>query len=78
MTCPQERKALVHFSFVIKKNQVLRVALGLVTIGILALFSWLFFKLPDPTIFNANVERIFVETDFTSQTEIRLLEVLAA
>ena len=78
MTCPQERKALVHFSFVIKKNQVIRVALGLVTIGILALFSWLFFKLPDPTIFNANVERIFVETDFTSQTEIRLLEVLAA
>ena len=35
-------------------------------------------RLPDPQVFNTNVERIFVETDLSSQAEIRLLEVLAS
>lgn len=37
----------------------------------------LFVNLPDANAFNARVERLFVETDFTTQRELRLLEVLA-
>ncbi|TNC49906.1 hypothetical protein FHG66_09625 [Rubellimicrobium rubrum] len=37
----------------------------------------LFVNLPDANAFNARVERLFVEADFTTQREIRLLEVLA-
>lgn len=46
--------------------------------GVVGLFAWLLVRLPDPRVFNANVERIFVETDLNSQAEIKLLEVLAA
>ncbi|MEZ7812918.1 MAG: hypothetical protein QMC17_01060 [Paracoccaceae bacterium] len=68
----------MNFSFATKQNHSLK-ALMVVLIGfVLGLFAWLFFKLPDPSIFNANVERIFIETDFISQTEIKLLEVLAS
>ncbi|WP_170417274.1 winged helix-turn-helix domain-containing protein [Ruegeria atlantica] len=38
---------------------------------------FLFWTLPDANAFNARVERLFVESDLTSQTEIRLLEILA-
>ena len=38
---------------------------------------FLFWTLPDANAFNARVERLFVEADLTSQTEIRLLEILA-
>ncbi|WP_171132173.1 MULTISPECIES: helix-turn-helix domain-containing protein [unclassified Ruegeria] len=38
---------------------------------------FLFLTLPDANAFNAKVERLFVETDLTSQSEIRLLEILA-
>ena len=37
----------------------------------------LFINLPDANAFNARVERIFVEADFTTNTELRLLEILA-
>jgi DNA-binding winged helix-turn-helix (wHTH) protein len=37
----------------------------------------LFLNLPDANAFNNRVERLFVETDFTAQRELRLLEVLA-
>lgn len=37
----------------------------------------LFLNLPDANAFNTRVERLFVETDLTSQAEIRLLEILA-
>jgi len=37
----------------------------------------LFLNLPDANAFNSRVERLFVETDLTSQGEIRLLEILA-
>jgi DNA-binding winged helix-turn-helix (wHTH) protein len=37
----------------------------------------LLLTLPDANAFNARVERLFVESDLTSQAEIRLLEVLA-
>ena len=53
---------------------------GLVAIvGILALTAvMLFVNLPDAGAFNARVERVFVENaDLTSQSEIKLLEILA-
>ncbi|SHI98136.1 winged helix-turn-helix domain-containing protein [Wenxinia saemankumensis] len=37
----------------------------------------LFINLPDANAFNARVERIFVENDFTTNSELRLLEILA-
>lgn len=56
---------------------VKRLALVLVAL-VVALFAWVLLRLPDPSVFNQNVERIFVETDLSSQAEIKLLEVLAA
>lgn len=51
----------------------------LAVVAILALAAlFLFLTLPDADAFNARVERIFVENDdLTSQTEIKLLEILA-
>jgi DNA-binding winged helix-turn-helix (wHTH) protein len=47
-------------------------------VAILALAGVLLFvSLPDATAFNARVERIFVENDLTSASEIKLLEILA-
>ena len=54
-----------------------RVALVLVSF-VVGLFIWVLLRLPDPQVFNANVERIFIETDLSTQAEIKLLEVLAA
>ncbi|MFW8593680.1 winged helix-turn-helix domain-containing protein [Cribrihabitans neustonicus] len=49
--------------------------------GIVALLAvagtLLILTLPDGNAFNARVERLFVEKDFTTQGEIRLLEILA-
>ena len=39
--------------------------------------AFLFWTLPDANAFNARVERLFVESDLTSQAEIRLLAILA-
>ncbi|MBY6082934.1 MULTISPECIES: winged helix-turn-helix domain-containing protein [Ruegeria] len=39
--------------------------------------AFLFWTLPDANAFNARVERLFVESDLTTQAEIRLLEILA-
>ncbi len=39
--------------------------------------AFLFWTLPDANAFNARVERLFVESDLTSQAEIKLLEILA-
>ncbi len=56
----------------------------LVGIGIAAIIAilaitagFLFWTLPDANAFDARVERLFVESDLTSQAEIRLLEILA-
>ena len=40
-------------------------------------FGALYFAVPDPLVFNSAVEKIFVENDFTQQTDLKLLEVLA-
>ncbi len=37
----------------------------------------LLFSLPDANLFNEKVARLFVETDLTSEADIRLLEILA-
>ncbi len=37
----------------------------------------LFLTLPDANAFNARVEQLFIESDLTSQAEIKLLEILA-
>ncbi|WP_210093840.1 helix-turn-helix domain-containing protein [Ruegeria sp. HKCCSP346] len=61
-----------------------RSGVRLVVLGVAAIIAilitaavFLFWTLPDANAFNARVERLFIETDLTSQTEIRLLEVLA-
>jgi DNA-binding winged helix-turn-helix (wHTH) protein len=48
-----------------------------VVVILLAAAAVLFLNLPDADAFNARVERLFVEGDFTTQRELRLLEVLA-
>ena len=40
-------------------------------------FGALYFAVPDPQVFNSAVEKIFIENDFTQQTDLKLLEVLA-
>jgi len=47
-------------------------------VAILALAAvLLFLNLPDADAFDAQVERLFVDNDLTSQAELRLLEILA-
>lgn len=47
-------------------------------VAILALAAvLLFLNLPDANAFNARVERLFIEADLTTQTDIKLLEILA-
>jgi DNA-binding winged helix-turn-helix (wHTH) protein len=55
------------------------VIIGIAAIvAILALTAvFLFLSLPDANAFNARVERLFIETDLTTQTDIALLEILA-
>lgn len=55
-----------------------------VTLGILAIVATLLtagvvllLTLPDANAFNAQVEKLFVENDLTTQAEIKLLEILA-
>lgn len=68
----------MNTSSAIKYKRLIKLVLGLAALGCLSLFGWLWFALPDPSVFNENVERIFVETDLNSQAEIKLLEVLAS
>lgn len=57
-----------------------RVVIGGISaiVAILALAGlFLFLNLPDANAFNTRVERLFVENDLTTQTDIALLEILA-
>ena len=62
-----------------RRSGVRLVGAGIVAIVVILVTAaaFLFWTLPDANAFNARVERLFVETDLTSQTEIRLLEILA-
>ncbi|MEM9797704.1 MAG: hypothetical protein AAF919_14525 [Pseudomonadota bacterium] len=55
------------------------LALGVTAIVVIlaAAAVFLFATLPDANAFNARVERLFIETDLTSASEIGLLEILA-
>lgn len=68
----------------ISVSEARRSGTRLVGLGIAAILvilvtaaAFLFWTLPDANAFNARVERLFVESDLTSQAEIRLLEILA-
>ena len=68
----------------ISVSEARRSGARLVGVGIAAIVvilvtaaAFLFWTLPDANAFNARVERLFVESDLTSQAEIRLLEILA-
>ncbi|TVP72450.1 MAG: DNA-binding response regulator [Rhodobacteraceae bacterium] len=69
----------------IAASDVLRMGSRAVIWGIVAIVAilsltavLLFLNLPDANAFNARVERVFVENaDLTSQTDIKLLEILA-
>ncbi len=62
-----------------RRSGVRLVGIGIAAIiAILAMTAgFLFWTLPDANAFDARVERLFVESDLTSQAEIRLLEILA-
>lgn len=62
-----------------RRSGVRLVVLGIAAIVVILITAavFLFWTLPDANAFNARVERLFVEADLTSQTEIRLLEILA-
>ncbi|WP_281973050.1 winged helix-turn-helix domain-containing protein [Ruegeria faecimaris] len=62
-----------------RRSGVRLVGTGITVIVVILVASaaFLFWTLPDANAFNARVERLFVESDLTSQTEIRLLEILA-
>ncbi|SMO68513.1 winged helix-turn-helix domain-containing protein [Ruegeria faecimaris] len=62
-----------------RRSGVRLVGAGITVIVVILVASaaFLFWTLPDANAFNARVERLFVESDLTSQTEIRLLEILA-
>ncbi|UWQ32688.1 hypothetical protein K3555_19550 [Leisingera sp. M527] len=55
------------------------IALGIAAIVALLVIAGtvLLLTLPDANAFNARVEQLFVENDLTTQTEIKLLEILA-
>ncbi len=58
-------------------NRAVIGGIGAIVAILLAAAVLLFINLPDANAFNARVERLFVEQDFTTQRELRLLEVLA-
>ena len=57
--------------------RILAIGIGTIVAILAGAAIFLFATLPDGNAFNERVERIFVETDLTSQAEIGLLEVLA-
>ncbi len=62
-----------------RRSGVRLVGAGIAAIILILITAaiFLFWTLPDANAFNARVERLFVESDLTSQAEIRLLEILA-
>lgn len=60
-----------------RRSGVRLVGAGIAAIVLILVTAaiFLFWTLPDANAFNARVERLFIESDLTSQTEIRLLEI---
>ncbi len=57
--------------------RVVGIGIGAIVAILLLTAVLLFISLPDANAFNARVEQLFVETDLTTQGEVRLLEILA-
>src|SRR5919107_1677390 len=57
-------------------NRAVLWGIAAIVVVLLAAAVLLFLNLPDANAFNNRVERLFVEQDFTTQRELRLLEVL--
>ena len=58
-------------------NRVVAGGIAAIVLILLGAAVFLFLNLPDANAFNARVERLFVENDLRSGTEIKLLEILA-
>ena len=58
-------------------SRVIALGIGAIVMLLVIAGTVLLFTLPDANAFNAQVERVFVENDLTTQAEIKLLEILA-
>lgn len=59
-------------------SRVVLIGIGVITLVLVVGGSILFLTLPDAGVFNARVERLFIENDtLTGDAEIKLLEILA-
>lgn len=58
-------------------NRVVGFGIAAIVLILLGAAVFLFLNLPDANAFNARVERLFVENDLTTASEIKLLEILA-
>ncbi|CAD0186167.1 hypothetical protein RUESEDTHA_03072 [Ruegeria sp. THAF57] len=58
-------------------TRLVGVGIAAIVLILITAAIFLFWTLPDANAFNARVERLFIESDLTSQAEIRLLEILA-
>lgn len=59
-------------------SRVVLIGIGTITLLLLVGGAVLFLTMPDANVFNARVERLFVENDtLTGEAEIKLLEILA-
>lgn len=57
--------------------RVISLGIGAIVAILAAAGTVLLLTLPDGNAFNARIERLFVESDLTSQGEVKLLEILA-
>lgn len=58
-------------------NRIVIVGISAIVVILALTAVLLFLNLPDANAFNARVERLFIEADLTTQTDIALLEILA-
>ncbi len=58
-------------------SRVIALGIGAIVMLLVIAGTVLLLTLPDANAFNAQVERVFVENDLTTQAEIKLLEILA-
>lgn len=59
------------------KHQASGIIWFVFIIGVCSL-AFAIYSIPDPEVFNKNVEQIFLDNDFSSEGELKLLEVLAS
>ena len=67
----------VNSSLNINRDKILSIVMVVGLLLTILAFGLLYFTVPNPQVFNRAVEEIFLTNDFTRQTDLRLLEVLA-